>query len=156
MDKPETIKTSKHHAEYLLASIRKIAAAFNVELSEATQAVYMEFLAPLSEENIYNATSKTILEWKEPSKMPPPIFILERYWNSIQPLTEETRKILDRDDKPPDWKELGRKNGVTWEEINGWLEKGRREQLAYYAKLEADPEWQKMAARLGAKLNPPV
>src|SRR5262245_50888957 len=38
---PRTTKTPKQRAEFLLVSIRKIAAAFNVTLSEATQSAYM-------------------------------------------------------------------------------------------------------------------
>jgi len=75
---PRTTKTPKQRAEFLLVSIRKIAAAFNVTLSEATQSAYMEALAVLSEDQLTAATAGTVREWREASKMPTIRFILDQ------------------------------------------------------------------------------
>jgi hypothetical protein len=85
--------------------------------------------------------------------MPPLAFILSRAHRQPgdEAEIEETKQITQRADKPADWVELGRKNGVTKEEIAQWLEEGKQKQLAHIAKLKADPQWQAMAERLGAK-----
>lgn len=60
-------------------------------------------------------------------------------YKPVDPIAE-TRRLLTRDDKPPDWNELGRKNGITAGEIAQWLEEGKAKQRAHIAKLEADRE----------------
>ena len=50
----------------------------NVEISEASQGVYLDRLRQLSPEQMTEATRRTIDEWREPSKMPPLAFILDR------------------------------------------------------------------------------
>lgn len=76
--KLKRIAPRKQQTVFLLGSIRKIAAAANVELLDGTLAVYLEALAPLSETQMNHATKRTIEEWHEASKMPPVAFILER------------------------------------------------------------------------------
>lgn len=46
--------------------------------------------------------------------------------------------------------ELGQKVRVPHEQVMEWLEAGKEKQREYIAKLEADPQWQAMARRLGA------
>jgi len=140
--------TPRQHDDYFLSWILKIAAAVTVELSKESQLVYLERLRQLSADEIRQAATLTIEDWALPCQMPPLPFILARA--ARQP-GDEAPAILARDDKPPDWIELGRKNGVTKEEIAQWLEEGKRNRLEHYAKLEADPKWRATAERLGAK-----
>lgn len=53
-----------------------MAAAVNVELSEATSAVYLEHLASIEDEVLTKAIDAVIQRWTEPSKMPPVAEIL--------------------------------------------------------------------------------
>lgn len=113
--KRELTKTVKPHPDYYVGWILKIAAAFNVEISEATQAVYLERLLKLTGEQMSRAGSKTIEEWTEASKMPPLAFILAR----ITADTQNVNMVLMREDKPADWEPL--QPG----ELEGLLEKVR-------------------------------
>jgi hypothetical protein len=69
-------------------------------------------------------------------------------WVPVDPIAE-TRRILARDDKPTDWQALGSKSGVTAADVAKWLEEGKAAQREVIAELEADPEWRRMAARVG-------
>lgn len=126
--------------DYFLGFIHKIAAAFSVELSEATQAIYLERLRRISSSQIQIAASRTIEEWNKASQMPPLAFILER----CGPYQEMQSPVM------PSFKRLAEQQGVTKEEIAQWLEAGKQAQREHNAILEADPQWQKMAAHLGA------
>src|SRR5206468_4173221 len=91
---------AKPEIGYVLDYLRKVAAAFRVELSEATQEVYVEVLMEYPKEAVTIALKRTIREWPEASKMPVPAFILERIHQA------QARKIhepLARADKPPGW-----------------------------------------------------
>ncbi len=93
--KPKYVGLGKLPSGYLLGLLNKIAAAFRVELSEATLAVYLEYMTdegwsvPIKstepeaivdlKEWMDSATFAVITEWDEPSKMPPLKFILERF-----------------------------------------------------------------------------
>lgn len=72
---------------------------------------------------------------------------IRRYYSN---LAQSPREVLQRDDKPTDWAGLGRRSGISGEQIAEWLEAGKDAQREYYAKLEADPSWRAMAAELGA------
>lgn len=162
-------ETPRPHDDYYLAFILKMAAAAMVELPEATQSVYLERLRNLSAIEIQTATARTIEEWTEPSKMAPLPFILDR--TAQRPAYMENRELLDRADKPPNWKAdmepassgaeatlraLAKRQGnVTPEEIAEWLEGGKRAQREHNARLEADPAWQAWAAQFGGKVPTP-
>lgn len=73
-----TTETSKQHESFCLSCILKIAAAATVEISKATQLVYLEKLRTLSPESLVQATSRTIEEWDRPHMMPPIAFIRAR------------------------------------------------------------------------------
>lgn len=81
----------------------------------------------------------------------PSIEVIRTYSEQYRPVDPiaETREYLKRDDKPTDWVALGRKNGVTKEEIAQWLEEGKQAQREVIAKLAADPVWQLAAGRAG-------
>lgn len=86
-----------------------------MEISEATLAVYLESLQKLTAEQARTVTARTIEDWGEASKMPPLPFILAR----TAPLNDQrmianTRRILDRPEKPDGWEP------VTPEEIESW------------------------------------
>lgn len=80
-------RTSKPSAESLALALLKIAAAFRVNLSEGTIAVYAEYLGSVREDVLKLATDRVILEWQEPSKMPTIAFINDRLaaaWEEIR------------------------------------------------------------------------
>ena len=110
--------TPKPHESYYLGWILKIAAAATVELPEASQAAYLERLQKLSAEEIQRAATQTIEDWREPSKMPPIPFILERARADYKML-EHTRVLLERGDKPPDW--------TSPEDAKAFIERVKRE-----------------------------
>ncbi len=100
----------------------------------------------------------------------PSIGQIRTYAEELTPDPDEasTREILARPDKPAGWvplvtdQEAGKvahrlvgyvKEPVSKEEIAQWLEEGKQKQRDHIAKLEADPEWRKMAARLGGKMR---
>ena len=140
--RPRTTETVRPHKDYYLGWIVKIASAAGVEISEATQAVYLERLMQLTGSQIREAGQRTIDEWHEASKMPPVSFILQR----AEARTENLPVV-----RPiGDWERLGKRSGVTKEEIARWLEEGKQAQREHVAKLEADPAWREMAHRLGA------
>lgn len=96
-EKRKPIGTGDTRKRFCADSIFKIAAAANVEISEATAAAYLEQLISLSTAQMAVATTKTIREWVEPSKMPPIAFILERGYAGISPeVANDTPRILDR------------------------------------------------------------
>src|SRR5262245_62108882 len=101
--KPNRTAPSTQKIDFVLAWIVKISSAANVELSEQTQAVYLEYLMRLTDEQLACAGRLTIEEWTEPSKMPPIPFIVERAGRLQEPFINDARRILDRGDKPPDW-----------------------------------------------------
>lgn len=89
--------TPGERMNFLVKSLLKIAAAANVELSKATMAVYVERLSKLSSERIRQATTRTIEDWTEPSKMPPLPFILERSYLHVEAeVRNDAPQILNR------------------------------------------------------------
>ena len=99
--KAKTPVPGKPEIEYLLGYLRKMAAAFRVELSEATQEVYVEVLMEYPKDAVTTAFKRTIREWPEASKMPVPAFILERIHQAQARKASEPP--LARADKPPGW-----------------------------------------------------
>ena len=71
-------RTSQGKTERVCSAILKISVAFNVALSKETQAIYLSELIHLSDPELASATTATIREWPESSKMPPLNFILTR------------------------------------------------------------------------------
>lgn len=72
-----------------------------MELSEATQAVYLERLQKLSPEALTYATNRVNDEWSEASKMPPLAFILARAEDFAT--LRQSNRLLELPDKPDDW-----------------------------------------------------
>lgn len=64
----------------------------------------------------------------------------------------ETRKILNRPDKPPNWEPISaaQRSGISEEEIQSWLQAGKKAQQEHIDKLKADSVWVKMAECFGA------
>jgi len=75
-----------------------------VELSEATQAVYLEVLSGLNLEALQVAANRTIREWDKPNMMPPVAFILARSSENQTVLAEAAwdalQKLIYRDWHP--------------------------------------------------------
>jgi hypothetical protein len=76
--------------------VLKIAAAASVEISEATQAVYVEQLARLNPKVFTAAVERTIREWDKANMMPPIAFILARAQENQQVLAEAAWETLQR------------------------------------------------------------
>lgn len=83
--RPSRVGPEKLQNEFLLALINKLAAAFRVELSEATQAIYLQVLheAPIHDLHLEclskclrDSIDDVIATWEKPSMMPTPAFIL--------------------------------------------------------------------------------
>lgn len=92
MEDPSTKTTSLPQKSYLLSCLLKLAAAANVQITKATQAVYLEQLSQLTRYQIENAVQRTIMEWDKPNMMPPISFILARGAQSAG-LDEETLAV---------------------------------------------------------------
>jgi hypothetical protein len=132
--------TPRPHNDYFIGWILKIAAAMNVELAEATQAVYLERLRQLSAEQMKTAANRTIEEWNKPSMMPPLAFILERCraYTELMP------------SKPlPAFRQLRDGSGFSPDEIDEMLQAGKEAQREHQSKIEETPEWQFQAKRFG-------
>ncbi len=67
-----------------LALILKLGAAMNVELTEATQAVYLEQFRTLSLPDFQQAIARTIREWDKPHMMPPIAYVLARSGHNLE------------------------------------------------------------------------
>lgn len=158
---PSKAEQQKQHVEYCSLLINKIASAANCELTEATVAVYLEFLLPLSNGNLAAASQRTIAEWDKPNMMPPISFIVARINNPIeQEAIRITKTILARSDKPADWvplagetdatiRTLTKRGTVTKAEIAQWLAEGKARGNAHKAALAQDPQWREEQARHG-------
>ena len=72
--------------------------------------------------------------------MPTLAFILER----TGPYQEITNYQM------PSVAMLTENYGFSHEQVQEWLEEGKEAQREYISKLEADPEWMRTAAKLGA------
>lgn len=129
----KTNSTPKLRRDSCLALILKIAAAANVELSEASQAVYLEKLENLSLERMQAATDRTIDEWDKANQMPPLPFILARA-QMPDPMITKGRQLLERGDKPPDWEPLA----------SGELEEMRRDARKIEREIEVNAKQHEM------------
>src|SRR5262252_867258 len=97
MDRQKSTSHCKTHRDCVIDSISKIASASNVQLSEATMAIYAERLVKLTAHQIGRGTTRTIDVWTEPSKMPPLAFILERSYHQItMEVPDDAPRILSR------------------------------------------------------------
>lgn len=112
--------------------------------------MYIRALDDLTEKRLAFGFEQALKLWKpEYGKTFPTPGEIREYADGYQPVDPiaETRKYLNRADKPPDWEELGKKSGVTSQDIAKWLEEGKQKQRAHIAELAKDPEWRKEAAR---------
>lgn len=145
---------STNRVSVLQESLRRIESAYRVELNDRERRVYSQELADVPADLMIPATGDCIREWKPQFgvSFPPVSTILEfvQRLRGAQKLHEDSKPILQREEKPVDWVAIGRKSGVTAEQIAEWLEGGRREQREHIARLETDPQWREMATRLGA------
>src|SRR5574342_526947 len=104
MENQKPTETARTRNSFLLSLILKIAAAAGVEISKATQAVYLEQLSVIPESELVSAVNRTIREWSEPSKMPPIAFILARAETNpllaAEAAWETLQKLIYRDWHP--------------------------------------------------------
>jgi hypothetical protein len=94
--KAKPIETARQRSGYALGLILKVAAAASVEISEETQAVYLEQLAACSPEALTEGVRRTIREWDKPHMMPPLAFILARTVENAQVLAEAAWETVQR------------------------------------------------------------
>lgn len=128
----------------------QLATAAGTEATKERRALYCRALKDIGESQLKFAFEEAL---KNLGQFLPSIEQIRTYseqWKPVDPIAE-TRRLLERDDKPTDWQALGSKNGASREEIARWLEEGKAKQRAHIARLQADPEWHKMAQRLGGK-----
>lgn len=101
LEKRRPTEQEKQHRVFCANWINKIASAMTVELSEATVAIYLERMLPLTPEQIEKAGNRVIDEWREPHKMPPWAFFKERIGVNAQLLAEQewemAWKLVKRD-----------------------------------------------------------
>lgn len=102
---PKPIEPSKQHRDSVLRLIVKLATAMNVEISDRTQHEYYLKLVTLRLDVLARAVERLIDSWIVPHTMPPVATLLEFCREVIRetPTQRDTRRILDRGDKPPDW-----------------------------------------------------
>lgn len=104
----KSTEPSKQHRDSVIALIVKLASAMNVELSVHTQGVYYQKLKNSKLEYLTHAIDTLIDTWTQPHTIPPVATILEhvRQAHHYGPTITDSRRILDRGDKPPDWEAL--------------------------------------------------
>lgn len=126
----------------------QLATAAGTEATKERRALYCRALKDIGEPALRFAFEEAL---KHLGQFLPSIEQLRAWSEQYKPVDPiaETRRILARDDKPPDWQALGRKAGITPAEIAQWLEDGKAKQRAKIAELEADPEWRRQAGRFG-------
>ena len=139
-------ETPKPAPDYYLGWLLRIAAAATVELSEASQAIYLERLYRLNASQIAEAGRRTIDEWTEASKMPPLAFILERTEARAEnlPTVQEIRAGYEGGKSPQQFlADLAQKHGgITREEVAGWLAGGKESYWRHYGEqMLNDPVW---------------
>ncbi len=91
----------------MLGWVIKIAVAMNVDISEATQAIYIEELTRFPEHAVAAGCRKVIQEWDKPSLMPPIAVLIARILEvsreyQAQLEQHRTHEILSRASKPED------------------------------------------------------
>lgn len=139
-DQTNRNSTPRPDNEFWLGWLLKIANAVTVTLTDATIEVYLDRLTQLTFAEITLAAQRTIEEWEKPCMMPPLAFILER---AHPTMINDSARVFG-------WESAGAKAGFSKHEIALLLEAGKATQREHIAKLEADPHWREMAARLGA------
>src|SRR5437867_530937 len=97
-----------HKASWLISLLLKLAAAMNVEVSKATQAVYLEQLAMYSEPAVTAGIDRTIRSWDKPHMLPPVAYVLARiedHFDAIRrkQLERRTQQLLSRPSLHPDF-----------------------------------------------------
>lgn len=145
-------ETTKTHEQHLLSCVVKLSKALGQEIPTDRQISYVEALSDLSRNQIdfgfELALKRFVPEFGKKFPYPAEIRVWCEEWRPVDPIAE-TRKYLNREDKPTDWTGMGRKAGVTPEEIQRWLEDSQEKERERIAIMKADPGWQAMAARLG-------
>src|SRR3990167_9898754 len=81
MRKPNNEERLKRQTDFVLEWLKQLAAGFRVELSEATQAVYLNQFFHFPIEMLEPAFRRTLQEWEKPNQFPPPAFIRARLIN---------------------------------------------------------------------------
>jgi hypothetical protein len=91
------------------------------------------------------ATTRTIKDWSEASKMPPIFFIVERsYIRNQLEVADDAPRILN-----PRQLLGSAREKVGHGQVLEWLEAGKITQQEYYAKLAESPEWQALFEQHG-------
>lgn len=91
--KRETDARKRQHIDFVNGWLIRLAAAVRVELTEKTQAMYLERLIQLSHSQIETACRRVIDTWDKPSLMPPIAYIL-RFAENRELLAEQSWEFL--------------------------------------------------------------
>lgn len=139
----------KQRSSLIANYLAQLGTAMGREVARDRKTLYCRALNELTEGQLKYAFGEAL---KHLGEFLPSIEQLQIYATQYKPVdpVAETRKVLERDDKPTDWAKLGRNSGVAQSEIDQWIEEGKAKQREHIAKLEGNPEWRTMAARLGA------
>lgn len=145
-------ETKKTHEEHLLSCVLALSKGMGQELPLDRQVMYTEALSDLSEKQINFGFDLALKTFKPEfgKTFPYPAEIREwcERFIAADPIAE-TRKYLSRGDKPTDWEAIGSRSGFSSQEIADLLEGGKQKMRERIARLEADPQWRAMSARLG-------
>lgn len=126
----------------------QLATAAGTEATKERRALYCRALRDIGESTLTYAFEQAL---KHLGQFLPSIEQLREWAGQYKPVDPiaETRKLLEREDKPPNWEELGRRNGITAEETARWLAEGKAKQRAHIEKMRLNSEWRRMARKAG-------
>lgn len=128
--------------------VGQLATALGQVIPAERVLLYIHALSDLTEKQLAHGFDQALkrfsAEFGKTFPLPADIREWAFEYRAVDPIAE-TRRLLARDDKPPDWEELGRHSGVTPEQTARWLEEGKQKQREHNAQLARDPEWQRLA-----------
>ncbi len=147
----ETERDNSLYSERLASLLTELGTTLNAPIDSERLSKYVELLSDLAEPRIKFACTEIAKSWKY-SRYPQIGELRDVAFRWIAP-TEARPAAIVREDKPADWEAIGGRAGFSKAEIADMLEAGKESQREYIAKLEADPEWRRMAARFGGKVS---
>lgn len=119
-----------------------------MELAPKTVQGYLEVLVAYPSEALATACQRVAREWDKASMFPPPAFIIERIEDAIAHPADritDSRHILERGAKPPDWEPLQPGELEAMQARARWVEraveKAAEEQAVQPARM-SNSEWE--------------
>lgn len=133
IESPEKIE--KRRRALVADCLTQLATACGQKIAPERVALYCRGLNDIGESQLKFAFNKALHHLGEFLPSIEQLHLWAAEWKPVDPIAE-TRRLLQRDDKPTDWQALGRTSGVRPEEIAQWLEAGKAAQRAYIDKLK--------------------